>query len=281
MKPAAARKARGQAMVEYLIVLPALLMLVLGAIQFALLYQAKSALNHATFMAARQGAVKNAKALSIKDALAAGLTPLFTFSPDLGGLAKGRAIAMIEVFNPLTTTIEILSPTSAAADDFAADDPADSSKRLIPNDNLMYRPTSVGGSSGVNIQDANLLKIRVTYCTRLIVPFANLVTYSVVNGISGVKNLSWEWFGESTAVASTPNDCSMLKDRFGSQVAAGVADAAKFGVDVSFIQDALDTISNALSGFVVPGLDWPVGGYRIPITAEAVVRMQSPARFDK
>ena len=42
----------GQAMVEYIIVLPVLLMLVLGAIQFALLYQVKSTLNYATFIGA-------------------------------------------------------------------------------------------------------------------------------------------------------------------------------------------------------------------------------------
>ena len=59
-------------MVEYLIIFPALLLLILGAIQFALIYQAKFTLNYATFMAARQGALKNAKMTSIKDGLAGG-----------------------------------------------------------------------------------------------------------------------------------------------------------------------------------------------------------------
>src|SRR4051812_25521367 len=162
---------RGQAMIEYLIVFPALLMLVMGAIQFALLYQIKSTLNYATFMAARQGALKNAKSTSIQDALAAGMTPLFTFTPDLAGLARGRAIAAIEAFNPLTTNVSILSPTKDTADDFAEDDPADNTKRLIPNDNLQFRDSTLyGAKTGLNIQDANLLKIRVTYCAKLIVP---------------------------------------------------------------------------------------------------------------
>jgi hypothetical protein len=43
----------------------------------------------------------------------------------------------------------------------------------------------------------------------------------------------------------------------------------------------LNDISSALAGATVPGLDWGIGGYRIPVTAEAVVRMQSPARFSK
>jgi len=275
------RRAGGQALVEYLIIFPALLMLVLGVVQFAMLYRIKSTLEYATFAAARQGALKSAKTSSIKDALAAGMTPLFTFGPDLGSLARGRAIALIEVYNPLTTELEVLSPTKAAADDFAIDDPNDTSKRIIPNDNLMYRPTSAGGSSGINIQDANLLKIRVTYCARLIVPFANVVIYSLVNGISGTQNLSWEWFGESSSTATSPNMCSQLKDKYGEPVDDVVAAAAQFGFDASFLNDALNDISAAVSGFTIPGLDWEIGGYRIPIVADAVVRMQTPAQFDK
>lgn len=271
-------------MVEYLIIFPALLMLVLGAIQFALLYQVKSTLNYATFMAARQGSLKNAKSLSIKDALAAGMTPLFTFSPDLGGLAKGRAIAAIEVFNPMTARVEILSPTANTADDFGEDDPADATKRIIPNDNLQYRdPTTYGPKTGLNIQDANLLKIRVTYCAKLIVPVANVMIYSLVNGITGNVVGTGEFFGDAAATkfASTPNMCSQLKDRIGDKVTSAVDAAAQYGFDASFLTSALTDISSAVSGFTVPGLDWGIGGYRIPVTSEAVVRMQSPARFDK
>jgi hypothetical protein len=272
-------------MAEYIIILPALLMLVLGAIQFALLYEIKSTLNYAVFVGARQGALKNASTTSIKDGIAAGMTPLFTFDPDVGGLLKGRAIAMIEVFNPLTMNVAVLSPTAKAADDFGIDDPDDTSspkkKRIIPNDNLTYRPTSNGGSSGINIQDANLLKVRVTYCAKLIVPLVNVAIYSLVNGIAGVQNLSNEWFAESTATATSPNDCSLLKDKYGGKVDSIIAAGSKVGVDLGFLSTALDSLSSALSGATVPGLGWVIGGYRIPVTAEAVVRMQSPARFDK
>lgn len=274
---------RGQAMVEYLIVLPSLLLVILGAVQFAMLYHVKNTLQYATFAAARQGSLKNAQMNSIKDALAAGLTPMFTFKPDMGALAKGRAIAAIEVYNPLTTKVELLSPTKAAAADFGSDDPADSTKRLIPNDNLMYRPTSVGGSSGMNIQDANLIKVRVTYCAKLVVPVVNVAIYGLVNGIAGAKDVAGEWFGDpvATSVATTPNMCSQLKDRFGSIVNSVVDAAGDIGVDIGFLNDALFDISGAVSGFTVPGLDWEIGGYRIPITAEAVVRMQSEAKIAK
>jgi len=252
-------------------------------VQFALLYHVRNTLQYATFAAARQGSLKNAKMSTMKDALAAGMTPLFTFKPDIGSLAKGRAIAAVEVFNPLTTKVELISPTKAAADDFAADDPADKTKRLIPNDNLMYRSTSAGSSSAISVQDANLLKLRVTYCAKLVVPVVNVAIYGMVNGIAGVKNLAGEFFADPVAsgTATTPNMCSQLKDRFGTVLTKVDDAAAMIGADVSFLDDALDAISNALSSFTIPGLDWDIGGYRIPVTAEAVVRMQSPARFDK
>ncbi len=277
------KRERGQALVEYLIVFPSLILLILGAVQFGLLYHVKNTLQWATFAAARHGSLKNAEMNPIKDALAAGLTPMFTFKADLGSFAKGRAIAAIEVYNPLTTKVEILSPTAAAAADFGADDPADTSKRLIPNDNLMYRATAAGGGSGLSVQDANLLKIRVTYCAKLVVPVVNLAIYGLVNGIQGVQVLAGEYFAEpvTTGVATTPNMCSQLKDRFGTVVNSVVDSAGMVGADVGFLNDALFEISNAVAGFTVPGLDWEIGGYRIPVTAEAVVRMQSPARFAK
>ncbi|MHB1532291.1 ATPase, T2SS/T4P/T4SS family [Acidithiobacillus sp.] len=41
----------------------------------------------------------------------------------------------------------------------------------IPNDYLGYRQTSLGASSGLNIQDATLLQIRVTYVHPRVMPF--------------------------------------------------------------------------------------------------------------
>ncbi len=279
-------------MIEYLIILPVLLMLVLGGIQFALLYQIKNTLSYATFVGARQGALQNADLNIIKDGVAAGLTPLFTFSPDLSGLLRGRTIALIEVFNPLTAHVEILNPSSQAADDFAEDDANDTvnNTRLIPNENLMYRcgkdeqapcDEALGESSGISIQDANLLKIRVTYCAKLIVPLANVSLYSLVNGIDGVRKLSSEFFSGSRARARTPNFCSRLADQFGSKVDS-LVDAGRFvGADLSFLRRTLNRVSSQLNNARTPLLDWGIGGFRIPITAEAVIRMQSPARFPK
>jgi hypothetical protein len=273
------RKSRGQSMVEYLIILPSLLLLTLGAIQFALLYQIKSQVNYATYAAARQGALKNGNSTSIKDAFGAGMTPLFTNKPDFSGILRGRAVGAIEAFNPLVTKIERISPPESVKTDFGITDPADANKKIVPNDNLQYRPTTVGSNSNLNIQDANILKIRVTYCAKLIVPVANVAIYSLVNGIQGTKNLAGEFFSTPTNVATTPNSCSQLKDRFGSKLEAINDAAGAVGADLGFISSALTSASNFLSGATIPVLNWTIGGYRIPVTAEAVVRMQSPMRF--
>jgi hypothetical protein len=268
-------------MVEYLIILPTLLMLTLGAIQFGLLYQIKSQVNYATFAAARQGALNNGSSTSIKDAFGAAMTPLFTNQPNFTGLMRGRAIGAIEAFNPLVTKVERISPPDTVKDDFGILNPNDANSMIVPNDNLQYRPTTLGAKSSLNIQDANILKIRVTYCAKLIVPLANVAIYSLVNGIQGTKNLAGEFFSTPKNNATTPNDCSTLQDKYGGTLQS-VSDAASVvGLDIGPIQSLLSSVSSTLQNATVPGLNWVIGGYRIPVTSEAVVRMQTPIKFSK
>ncbi|MBX3651710.1 MAG: pilus assembly protein [Burkholderiales bacterium] len=260
------QRRRGQALVEFIIIYPTLLLLVLGAFQFALVYQAKTTLNYATFMAARQGALKNAKTNPMKDALAAGMTPLFTTTKDdYLDLVKARAIAAIEAFNPLNTRIRVISPT---ADAYNAHKGDSESGTEIPNDNLMYRPTTVKG--GMSVQDANLLTIEVTYCTRLIVPIVNRVIYSLYFGFVGEQVLAAEYYsGAATPSGLAGQRCADINDQIDSlinQLASYVPGGSGFLSSFSFPE--IPT--------TIPGLDWNVGGYRIPITSTATVRMQSP-----
>lgn len=272
---------RGQSLVEYLIIFPTLILLVMGAIQFGLLYQIKSQVNYATFAAARQGALKNGDATAIKDAFGAGLTPLFTNHPNFTGMMRGRAVGAIEAFNPMVTSIERVSPPETVKQDFGEDDPSDSNSKIVPNDNLQYRPTSTGAKSGLNIQDANILKIRVTYCAKLIVPVANVTIYSLINSIQGMKSLAGEFFATPQSTAATPNNCTQLKDKYASTLGSINDAASAVGVNLGFIQSALNSASNLLNNTSIPILNWTIGGYRIPITAEATVRMQSPMKFSK
>jgi hypothetical protein len=255
--------------------LPSLLLIVFGIIQFSLIFQANSILRHAAFIGARQGALSNGKMESIKDGVASAMTPLFmrVNSPSGAGitdLARARMISTIEIFNPHTASIEILSPTSEA---FAEHN----NGVAIPNDNLMYRPTTVLG--GVSVQDANLLKIRVSYCFKLVVPFVNKLIYGMVVGLEETKVLTGISFNDAGSTESKPNMCTNI-----NKVKAEAADSVVNQINSragplapltgSLSSTATTIINNAFDN--VPLLNWNMGGVRIPIVTEAVIRMQTP-----
>lgn len=267
MRAAAFKKQRhkGQAMTEYLIILPSLLLLILGVIQLAFIYQAKSTLNYATFLGARQGSLKNANLTSIKDGVAGGMTPFFmhtSTAPDVPDLVKARLISAIEIFNPRTASVEILSPSFDAFNGLNLGG-------SIPNDNLMYRTAS---ADGMSIQDANLLKIRVTYCVKLIVPFVDRIIYGLATGIQSVSNLTNESFWQSNA-ETRPNLCSAINAAYGNGETLVQSMNAPEASGLTGPEKT--ALAGALSS-AIPGLGWNLGGWRIPITSEAIVRMQSP-----
>jgi len=216
----------GQATIEYLIVLPVLLLLFLASLQFIFIYEAKLTLNYATFAATRAGALNNGSMSAIEDGLASGLAPLFNHGDSLQALKDARTLADTETSDSKLTKIQIINPNPAALSDFGT-------STGIPNDNLMYRDDAAG-SSGMDVQDANLLKVRVTYCTRLIVPIIKEMVYGIVVAHSQILSSSGGPL-MSTLKVNTPASATGLCAR-----------------------DAQHT------------------DYRIPLSADAVVRMQSP-----
>ncbi len=222
----------GQALVEYIYVFPILIMLILGAIQFGFIYQTKATLNYATFSATRQGALNHGSMASIVDGLTSGMMPLFTHSSSTGGqrnlelLKNAWKLANLQISDAKLTSITIVNPTPAALNAYKSKSDAGNE---IPNDNLMYRSTDISGG-GMNIQDANLLKVRVTYCYRMAVPILNKLIYNLVVDpppTPVVGNTAADMLA-SEGGGSTTNRCAGIDDQ-----------------------------------------------YRIPITSEAVVRMQS------
>jgi hypothetical protein len=224
----------GQALAEYIYVFPILVLLILGAIQFGFIFQTKITLNYATFMATRSGALNSGSMTSIVEGLTSGLMPLFAHASASGGardlnlLKEAWKLADAQVNDPKLTFITIVNPTSAALSGYQANSEDGSS---IPNDNLMYRPTDIPAGAGMNIQDANLLKVRVTYCYRMAVPILNKLIYNM---------------------AIDP---------------PATADEIKNASDLITAKGGGSTTKRCT------GID---DQYRIPITSEAVVRMQSP-----
>jgi len=164
------RQNAGQSMVEFIIVTPIILLLLFGALQFALIYHAKTALNYAAFEAARFGAVSNARMSEMENAFARAMAAIHTHNPTSDDVMCAREIVYKEIESGFVN-IEVLNPSEEAFTQLA--DPNITDDFVIPNDNLMYRFTTT--NSGLTIQDANLLKIRVSYCYPLYVPYINRV----------------------------------------------------------------------------------------------------------
>ncbi|MFC0676567.1 TadE family protein [Lysobacter korlensis] len=166
----ARRLATGQGMVEFAIVVPVLMFLILSVVQLVLLYRAKATVDYAALEAARAGAVHGASKDKIEAGFARGITPLFATDSSVGGAMAAWGRAKGETWR--YADIEIISPSRAAWNEFR--ELQHDGRYALPNDSLAFRSNRVG-RSGVNVQDANVLKIKVTYRYPLVVPFVGWV----------------------------------------------------------------------------------------------------------
>lgn len=174
------RGVRGVSSAEFVAVFPVALMVVLCLIQSGFLFMGKLTLNHATFIAARQGALFHADEGVIRAALVQALVPFYQNSTQTDPaqritVAYARAQADQLAFLQVTR----LSPNERTFADFGL---ALHGQRQIPNDNLRWRNNTVRSHSGVNIQDANLLKIKVVYGYPLKVPLMGALVHTLLCG---------------------------------------------------------------------------------------------------
>ena len=160
---------RGQSITEFLVSMFGFGLLLLALLQVILLGRAKTTVDYAALEAARAGALYGADKGKMQWGLARGLTPLYataTASPTAAGTFEAEWKAYAEVLG--FSTIKVLSPTAGSFDDFK--EAQYDGTMALPNDTLNFRPTSVGSRGGLSVQDANILKIRVTFSYPLIVP---------------------------------------------------------------------------------------------------------------
>jgi hypothetical protein len=235
-------------MVEFIIIAPLLLFVCFATIQFVLLYQAKSTLDVAVLEAAREGAVNNGSMKAMRAGLARGLAPLYAHEASSSGAQAALSAAQVDAAS--LASISILSPNPQMVKDFAR--PSTYSGQAlsfmeIPNDSLMYRDSSqLGPLSGVNIQDANLLKVHVHYCYNMYVPFVNKAIYYAVNVIGNVGTT----VGTMGIVSREP----ATRDPYGEPKAGDGLCKTKL-------------VDGMTSGH------WPIS-----LDSETIVRMQSPFR---
>ena len=198
------RSKRGQAMVEFIIVASVLLWLILGSIQFALIYHAKTTLNYAAFETARAGSVTNARMFAMELAFARAMAPLYTtpyVNEDCVPQFESAARTELDLDPTYDTSLSLFHVQCArqrvrdmidegkyvrillvnpTEDSFIDHGETVDGTRYIPNDNLMYRSAFVSPLSGQSVQDANLIKVHVSFCYKLIVPLVDRMISRII-----------------------------------------------------------------------------------------------------
>jgi outer membrane protein OmpA-like peptidoglycan-associated protein len=153
----------GATLVEFAVIGLTLSLIGLGIIQYCLLYFARNHINYATFMAARAGSTGNASLDTVRRAYLRALVPLYGGGRNAQELAASQARAMQDAAN---VDITILNPRPGSFSDWndAAKQAQNGNRRVIPNAGQAFRnPFVIGSVSHQNIQDANILKIRVMH----------------------------------------------------------------------------------------------------------------------
>lgn len=192
------KKCQGQSLVQFIIIMPLFFVLLFGLFEMTYIYRAKATLNTATFEAARAGALNHAELEDMKSALANGMLAQYvkgsTGVADIA-LAALEAGVLEKLFSLRESTITVISPTKAMFDKFKTkrmyrlnDESKETLQDILPNDNLNFRFTTaeefdIGGETRkINIQDANLLKIKSYWCYELKVPFLRSMIQSLGTG---------------------------------------------------------------------------------------------------
>lgn len=164
---------------EFAIVAPTVTLIGMGALQYALMFNAKNHLNHAAFMAARAGATNHALLVdsnapdtaSIRGAYVHALAPLYGGGNTPAEVANSEQAAktdladnlQIEIINPMEESFADWGDAALSATLGRGRGPNGSNALVIRNTGQEHADNRVGATSKQTLQEANLLKIRVTH----------------------------------------------------------------------------------------------------------------------
>ena len=178
------RRQHGATTTEFVVVGPLLVLLSMAILQYGLLFFTKNQVNHAAFLAARAGSMEHANLDKVREAYVRGLVPVYGGGRNPSELAASYVRAQADTAPYLK--IEMLNPTKESFDDF--NDPAlqavigkgkaaNGGDARVINNAYQYAPpasqTGIKPNSGQTLQDANLLKLRITHGYEPKVPFMN------------------------------------------------------------------------------------------------------------
>lgn len=160
----------GQALTEFVVAFPVLILLLLGALQMGLVFTTRATVTLAANDAVRAASENEGQLQALQAGLARGLAPLYAHgrSATAVSIAQGEALAAVQ--DPQTVAVSLLNPPPSVVKAWAQSVTHDGvSQTEIPDARLLFAGDMVRG--GETLADANVLKIRVRYCAPLLVPF--------------------------------------------------------------------------------------------------------------
>jgi len=171
----------GSVMLETVIALPVVLVLGFSLVQWAFVFQARAAVDHATLMAARAGSVENAQIKPMRQAFARALVAIETPKQTATDYEKQFVTQTLPEAH-LHTRFAILSPS---ADVFADHGQRDKNgDTYLPFRDLHHQPDTPGPRSGLSAQQAAWLELEITYGYKLNVPYANAMILLAAQSVS-------------------------------------------------------------------------------------------------
>ncbi|MBS0422448.1 MAG: pilus assembly protein [Proteobacteria bacterium] len=197
---------RGMTMVEFVIAIPVALLVVFGIVQIGLMYSAKAIVNEGTFVAARAGAFQNAQLDVMTQAMTKSLIPFYQDTTNTNAITRLSEALLHAKLDAEFLHVELQNPSPAVFEDFGIAGSGADGHTFIPNDNMEIRDRNYKGpKSGLTIQDANTLKLKVIYGYEMKVPLMKSVIGAIMCGIdNGVKG-----FGSgNTANVVGGDDCT-------------------------------------------------------------------------
>lgn len=168
------RNQQGVSMIETLMIFPIVLMIALWVIHLGLVYQARANLEYAALMGARVGSVSSIDISAMQTEIARRLA-----ASQVGPTPVVPGDISIIVLNP---TRQMFLGCGVPRSDGSNDCGAGTPNCEIPNFGLQFRgvdPTECGTAS---IQDANILRIQVSYQFDSKIPFMNVPLFASDSG---------------------------------------------------------------------------------------------------
>ena len=162
----------------------------MGAIQWALVIQAKQALHYAAAQGVRHAVREHGYGQAVNEGLARGFAPFWLLTPPVADdhLARGIATGWVawEREHPDASVFTDHGEMARTV----TGDPIPAALE-VPNDSLRYRDSTAGAVSGKSVQQANRYQLVMTYGVELSVPVINALTVRVMEMIDGCRATDW------------------------------------------------------------------------------------------